>query len=1006
MYKYHKQPFEFLFLFHFLKKFILTGIFFFIQSQTFAQETLKLNIRHFSQKQGLGGINVRKIIKDSKGFIWAGTQDGLYRFDGKYFQEYNKLLDNNHTISGSDIRDFAIHNDTLWLISSFGGINAINTSNGNVFFSWNQQVDSVLKNVFFSSLQIDNDRLFLSGSDGLYTMDLKKRKVSKFPVKANGGYINTSGISQLFLSPDKQLWLFTAFEGVIILNTENMNLVSRKKTQAVATYSATSLRAGTVLTGTDKGLIEYTLDQKEILIGQGKIRDIPGADGNIYAVKKDKLGNIWFATKNNLIRYDPASASYKVVVENKIMEEGPWTSSIFEIFFDDTGYIWLGSQEGLAYADQDPLKFSAFYKSPDSKAILTHCYSIFPDSDSSAYVSAENGFYSVNIKTGIIHAIDNTKTYFFSFTDHQNNLVASSIEGSVIIQKGKQIPISKVYPEFSSLSSPVFNSCISMGDSVYILGTQDERGLVIWNYKRKKVSYVSENSPGLKLSNNLVNTIYRSGSGDIWILTDKSIMLYDLTKNTIRDLNIYDPVSQKNYTIFFDIAETEKYYFLASYSNGIVVIDKNYDFIREISTHQGLSNNCIYRLFNINNKTLIATSNNGLSVIDLSTYAIRRFYEESGLHSNSFEELSGSYGKEKIFAGGKGGFTIIFPDALIKQKNPPQLCIKNINILTSRKTLDTSDTDITNISIPDNALQISILLSPINYSNPERTEVYYRITEQGGKWGRLSANNVLTLIGLPPGTYHLQIQAFNEDDVPGEIKELTLVFLPKWYQTLLFKFLVVAILMTCVYLLYRMRINQFKKEKKIRSRLASDLHDDLGSTMNSVKVYASLAIMEKQADKYLPLIKEGTQDAITGIRDIIWVLDDRKDTIEDLLARINAFASPICDANAIRYKQEISDNARDHKLGQEERRNLYMMMKEAINNAIKYSDCKNIAIDISVAKGKTSIQIKDDGKGFDSTKPNEGNGLKNTQRRAKEIRYRAVIDSSAGNGTSVLFQKV
>jgi signal transduction histidine kinase len=176
--------------------------------------------------------------------------------------------------------------------------------------------------------------------------------------------------------------------------------------------------------------------------------------------------------------------------------------------------------------------------------------------------------------------------------------------------------------------------------------------------------------------------------------------------------------------------------------------------------------------------------------------------------------------------------------------------------------------------------------------------------------------------------------------------------------------------------------------------------------MNSVKVYANLAIMEKQQEKYLFKIKESTQEAITGIRDIIWVLDDSKDSIEHLLSRISLFASPLCEANGIQYKQEITDEARDHKLGQEEKRNLYMMLKETVNNAIKYSGATKIEIGISVKKGKPAIQIKDDGKGFDVKAASDGNGLKNMNRRAREIKYLINIQSGPGNGTAIYFQKI
>jgi len=271
----------------------------------------------------------------------------------------------------------------------------------------------------------------------------------------------------------------------------------------------------------------------------------------------------------------------------------------------------------------------------------------------------------------------------------------------------------------------------------------------------------------------------------------------------------------------------------------------------------------------------------------------------------------------------------------------------------------------------------------------------------------LGADNKLVLTGVPTGLYHLEARISNENNYYNNSETIVFEILPEWYQTWWFRTLLSLLAMAIIYFIYRVRINQIKKEQQIRSKLASDLHDDLGSTMNSVKVYANLAIMEKQQeDKYLFKIKESTQDAIAGIRDIIWVLDDSKDSIEHLFSRINLFAAPLCEANNIQYKYEIADNARDYKLGQEERRNLYMILKEAVNNAIKYADAKKITINITIDKGNPVIEIKDDGKGFDITKTTEGNGLKNINRRIKEIKYQLYIQSAPSKGTAILFQKI
>jgi len=206
------------------------------------------------------------------------------------------------------------------------------------------------------------------------------------------------------------------------------------------------------------------------------------------------------------------------------------------------------------------------------------------------------------------------------------------------------------------------------------------------------------------------------------------------------------------------------------------------------------------------------------------------------------------------------------------------------------------------------------------------------------------------------------------------------------------------------YGLYKFRINHLKKEEKIRVQVASDLHDELGSTLNSVKVFTNLALMEKENKSHLEKIKEATQSAISGVKDIIWVLDDKRDTLDHLLGRINQFARPICEAAGISYKQQSGGNE-NYKLGKEEKRNLYMIIKESINNSIKYADCSVIEVLIKNNGGKLNISISDNGKGFDKDKIASGYGLRNIMHRSKELEYHAEINSSPGNGTLIYLEK-
>ncbi|MBK6828608.1 MAG: hypothetical protein IPG86_17920 [Chitinophagaceae bacterium] len=328
------------------------------------------------------------------------------------------------------------------------------------------------------------------------------------------------------------------------------------------------------------------------------------------------------------------------------------------------------------------------------------------------------------------------------------------------------------------------------------------------------------------------------------------------------------------------------------------------------------------------------------------------------------------------------------------------------NLKTSKTDSTFTDIEADKLSLPSNIIQTNIFFGANDYQNIHKIKFKYRILGFNSEWINTNTQNFITLIGLSPGTYHLQVQAFNEDGVGSEIKELTLVFLPKWYQTWWFKSLIALALIAIAYGLYRMRINQLRKEEKIRNQLASDLHDDLGSTLNSIKVHSNLAQMEKENSNHLVMVKQGAQDAINGVRDIIWVLDDKKDQLGDTFTRVGQFAEPLCLASKIQYKAVLEDETQSFKLGKEEKRNLYMIFKESINNSLKYAGSSQITLHASRPDKKLRIEIIDNGKGFDLAATGNGYGLRNIMNRAKTVGYAAEIISSPGAGTRILLQKM
>lgn len=953
------------------------------------------------------GINIRCITEDRNGFLWIGTQDDLVRFDSRSFKLYNKGLDFKTSIGGSDIRDITESTDGIWVTSTQGGLDKINKTTSNPALHISQSRFPQLGSRSITSLLNLDTILYIGTEQGLYSYHLASDKITEITLGGTGvPYVDKLASSKNHLVVAIRNWGCLSYDLKTGRIADSCITTSHDQTKHHRFYAMAREANNQWLLGTSRGINRLTINES----GQLRFQPMPfpfakdGLNTDVYALDIDKSNNIWFSNENNLYKIEAGTSHYDLI-QNARETSVSFLSNVYKIYCDKAGNLWLCCQIGLFFLKNAPAAMLTYHQSYNSITKIPHAYFLQPVNDSIVLVTAENGLYKVNTNIRHIEAIDETQAYDFVFFDPYKRLLVSNKTGLKQLKAHSLLPIQRVYPEFKPFADYTINSAVKINNTHIVMGTENYNGILIWNFIDHTVENITMDSKPMQLDNNTIKTIYKIRENVFCVLTVSSLIYMDYTTQTSKRIHVPRNNSNEEYALFFDMCRFRNKYYLSSYGNGVLVLDTNFNIKNIISAEKGLSNNGVYKLLPWKDSLLFMTTNLGLNVLQVNSDSIRHYFKSDGLHGDVFEETSGNILENRIYAGGPDGFTMIFPGHLDANASPPLLYINHLTIDLPNKNIDTINTEATHFSIPADALQTNIYFSGINYINPERTSYVYKISELHTNWVHLGTRNFITLMGISPGTYHLQVKAFNEDAVSGELKELTLVFLPRWYQTWLFKLLLILLTIGAFYGTYRIRIYQLKQVQNFRNKLASDLHDDLGSTMNSVKVYASLALMEKQTDKYLYKVKETVQEAITGIRDMIWVLDDQKDTMEHLLTRVNSFGKPLCEANGIAFKQQCTDEARDHKLGQEERRNLYMIQKEAINNAIKYAAGSQITIDIIVRRSKPEIIIRDDGKGFDTAQSNDGNGLKNMARRVKEIKYTLRIDSTPGKGTSIHLQK-
>jgi ligand-binding sensor domain-containing protein/two-component sensor histidine kinase len=946
---------------------------------------------------------------DNYGFLWIATQDGLNRFDGTNFEKYNHDQKQKRQLFSSDIRDLVLDSKAglLWVICNQGGINTIDLASGN-----SSQAYPYPKNKSQDQWKICassfNNKIFIGTSSGLEVFDMLTGQfiTNTFLLQKDRNVLDafSSDIRTITINEKGVMALGLFNKGLFFYDTNKSDgfLLDKKSIQKTDDKHFWPLCGRFIddsifYCGVQNGL--YTIDCKKQQAIKSKNSSLIKQLGSVSAILLTNDGeDIVFAGDKLAGVHLQNNKEY--FIHSNFYESESWLKNSTSIFQDDKKNIWIGSRLGLCMLKNNDPVFRAVKNNADLfRNNLGHVYAVCAVDSNTILAGTKDGLFS--IRNNVINHLYDGGQVQNIVRIKKDLFIVSGYNGSRLWANGNIAPLSDVYPELLPYQSWQFNSHVRINDSISLLGTESNSGVLEWNTAKSVVNRLALTAAkGRQLPSDIVNSIFINRKGKPIILSDYVITSYDPEKPEVFKIN-----GGKVEGIFMQMEETEKYYWIAAYGTGLIKTDHDFNLKKVYGTDDGLSNAGLYSIFNFKDSLLFLTTNFGISVFDVKTEKFSRYFEEDGLQNNTFEEASRDTMNGIFYAGGAQGFVMIEPKKLLADIHPPKMYFIRVVAEGSSNTfIDTSNLNATSFRIPSRSVQVKIYFSGIHFQNPERVSYSYKIRELGNYWIDLNTQNFIALTGISPGTYHLEVKAFNEDGVPSQIKELTLVILPKWYQTLGFKMLIVGIIAGIIYGLYRIRINHLKKEEKIRNQVASDLHDELGSTLNSVKVFTNLAMMEKDNSSHLEKIKEAAQSAIAGVKDIIWVLDDKRDTLDHLLTRIGQFAKPICEAAGISYNQQSGGNE-NYKLGKEEKRNLYMIIKESINNSIKYSDCSVIEVLIKNKAGKLNITVTDNGKGFDNTTITSGYGLKNILRRSEEIGYRVEINSSAGNGTLIYLEK-
>lgn len=435
---------------------------------------------------------------------------------------------------------------------------------------------------------------------------------------------------------------------------------------------------------------------------------------------------------------------------------------------------------------------------------------------------------------------------------------------------------------------------------------------------------------------------------------------------------------------------------IGTISNGLLI--RKGGKVSRLSINEGLASNSIIEM-KVIGKHLWLFQNNAIQVLDIDTEEI--------ISEVDLPVVVGSTMVDVAEVGDTAYLTST--DAVFRVPLKAAGGQYNIRSYINYVLVNNRDTILgTSASVPFNKNDLLFHLAAPWFSNTQPVFFKYRLVGGTDEGWKITRDPLVRFASLMPGAYRFESYAMHPS---GKRAENTVSFefevLKPWWEQWWLRIGVIALLALAFYSIYRYRVRQLLKVEQIRRSISSDLHDDIGATLSSINIYTELAKRQDDNREFLNLIQDNTREIIGKLDDLVWSINPKNDSCEQLINRMRSFSEPLLSGANINYKITCGEDLHKLKLDTGIKRNVYLIFKETINNVAKHSQSKNCTVDIYYQNKRLYIQIADDGVGFDDSHyAKNRNGLKNIQDRARQIKASIKIDSVKNRGTKVQLEAV
>ncbi len=975
---------------------------------------------------------VHLISEDSKGNFWLSTKRGLDRLN--YSVEGVERLKihsgNTRSFSGA-IGPTWEYNDSLLIVSDHKNLYLLNTLSYEVTQLFCE--DSVNVGSFH---EINKEEIWVSGnSSTAWLIKSKKQQIEKFELSLLSGYkedktpiviIRKFDDNVMALHHDKIQYIFDRTDNQFSRlefnyggKTIELNILDilpfRKKNE--------------YLLATRDGKIFHCISNN---IYSGKIQileelELPVKNLIFRKCYKDDKNNFWFASNQGLFLLDERRDQIFNYTSDR---NDPNTLSgdlLFIIIKSGQGIFWINSTfDGINKVQYPKMDIIVYENDPGNKNSLAQneIYKIIEDEKGGLWIALQ--------EKGICY-FDREKSEWSSYIPETLRNEKGKLEMSAMYKDGNTIWVgsrergawkfditTKKWEQFSfeingkSSDREYIRYFQRLDDGRFLIGSRSE-GLVEFSeggteyYDIPYLSGVQYSGSG---AISVLDIIIRGDS--YWICSDNGLFKYNRKTKTCDKwffAGSDNPDSLSSGSIFTGLKDKYGRLWFGTYGGGINILVNEEKFLH-IGRDKGLPSMLVVDLLEDDKKNIWAATTKGLCRINPDDFSITVFGEKDGLLSDEINtESLTQLSTGEIACGGPSGLNIFYPESYSKNLNRSPLVITDIFVNGDTNIVPNGYCYFNDRVFDYNTRILSFRFSYLQYYNSHLNTYEYFLEGFSRDTVDLGTEHKIDFTNLDPGNYTLYIRAFNDDGIPSKNDiHFRFKITPPWWQTWWFMTLVVIFFVLSLYLFFEYRRFKDRQRQKalddFRSKISSDLHDEIGSNLGGIALLSERLRKEKSLDNDIKMdlasIAATTRLTSDTIREIIWFINPKHNTTERIINRMKDIANSLL--YEMDYELKLDAMGQEISLKPDFNRAIYLVYKEALNNISKHSGADKVSVITELKDGIFSISIMDNGKGFNPEENKSGQGIENIKKRAYELGGKLKIESAPGRGTKIIFK--